>query len=87
MYTQDNPNGPVRSHLDPDRDAKTTPGKWDLSSLPEPVHPPLNGTGSGESVADETRSSNTKLPQRYAEMHVDPFLDGEAPESCWGQQI
>jgi hypothetical protein len=87
MYTQDNPNDPIRSHLDPDRDAKTTPGKWDLSSLPEPVHPPLNGAGSGESVEEVTGSSNSKLPQRYAEMHIDPFLDGDVPEGCWGRQI
>jgi hypothetical protein len=86
MYTQDNPNGPIHSHLDPERDSKTTPDKWDLSSLPQPVHPPLNGKDA-DHEEESAQPSRSKLPQRYAEMHIDPFLDGDTPEGCWGRQI
>lgn len=99
MNAQDNPNGPVRSQLDPERDTKAYPGKWDLSSLPQPTHPPLNGTEHGQAPAEPSAMSTsatstsepgrTDLPQRYAEMQIDPFLDEDedTPESCWGRQI
>lgn len=89
MNAQDNPNGPVRSQLDPERDTKAYPGKWDLSSLPQPTHPPLNGTEHGQTPAEPSQPGPTDLPQRYAEMQIDPFLDEDedTPESCWGRQI
>ena len=88
MYTQDTPHGPIKSHLDPERDAKTSFGKWDLSSLPEPSHPALNGSGPSEPVEEKNmQPSGSKLPKRYAEMHIDPFLDDDSPESSWGRQI
>lgn len=86
MYTQETPHGPIHSHLDPDRDTKTTPGKWDLSSLPEPVHTPLNPADQNE-AGEQTPSSGAPMPKRYKEMQIDPFLDGDSPESCWGHQI
>jgi hypothetical protein len=87
MYTQENPNGPIRSQLDPERDSKATPGKWDLSSMPEPVHPPLNGTSPEQGEEEAAPPSTSQLPKRYAEMHIDPFLDGDVPENSWGRQI
>ena len=94
MNAQDNPNGPVRSQLDPERDTKAYPGKWDLSSLPQPTHPPLNGTEHDQAPAEPSaigtsEQGRTDLPKRYAEMQIDPFLDEDedAPESSWGRQI
>ncbi len=86
MYTQEHPHGPIKSHLDPDRDAKTTPGKWDLSSLPEPVHKPLEASDQNE-AAEQPPSAGAPMPKRYKEMHLDPYLDDPSPESCWGHQI
>ena len=87
MYTQENPNGPIQSRLDPERDTKAYPGKWDLSSLPEPVHPPLNGKEPESKVEQASQPSSSLLSKRYADMQVDRFLDGDSPETCWGSQI
>jgi len=87
MYTQESPDGPVHSYLDPERDTKTYPGKWDLSSLPEPIHPPLNGKDPGEKNETPSQSPTSALSAKYAEMQIDPFLDDDSPESSWGCQI
>lgn len=87
MYTQEGPNAPIQSHLDPERDTKAYPGKWDLSSLPQPVHPPVNGKDPGVKAEPPAEPPSSAQSQRYAEMQVDPFLDGDSPESCWGCQL
>jgi hypothetical protein len=87
MYTQETPHGPIRSQLDPDRDAKTTPGKWDLSSLPEPAHQALDEQNHAMKAGEPAPTNGTAMPRRYEEMQIDPYLDGDSPESCWRYQI
>lgn len=98
MGAQENPKGcnhpqtTPRSHLDPEHESRAYPGKWDLSSLPQPAHPLLNGTGQDQEAdglsqqdgAEKCPSSgvySSSMLQKYAEMQIDPFLDSDKDET------
>lgn len=69
-------SNPRNSHLDPDRDSRFYPSKWDLSSLPD--RPNFVETkGDLAEVSGAIDSMSDACAQFFADLQLDPFLDDD----------
>ena len=67
---------PRKPRLDPDRDFRIYPAKWDLSSLPEPSQF-AGGHVDSQGMLENAGQMSEASARFFADLQLDPFLDGE----------